>query len=187
MIMIMYMKKKFLIGGLIVIAYILITRFISIEATHSMKVQPPVICTIDNPIDAQKYDFHIINRGFPCEKIREIHNQYMVQVQPIIEKKCLMCHGFVAKMPLYAFIPPTSWLIHHDQKEAKEYMDMSFGFPFKGTGSASEDLETLRDIVRDNEMPPLQYRIMHWQSRLTEDEKTVILEWIETGLKRLEE
>ncbi|HKY64548.1 MAG TPA: heme-binding domain-containing protein [bacterium] len=106
---------------------------------------------------------------------------------PIFSAKCLMCHGVVPKFPLYAKVPPSSWLIRHDMEEAKEHMDMSFGFPFHGKEAKNpqEALSEVAEVVREDEMPPFIYKIMHWHSSLTDEEKKIILSWTNQGMGAL--
>ncbi len=178
------MKKVVFLFGLVLIGGILVVRFVTIKSPEIQREQPPVVCSTDN---ATTYNFQIINRGFPCEKIVAIGQAYQKEIKPIITKKCLACHGHVDRLPLYTAVPPASWLIHHDQNEAKEYMDMSFDFPFKGTGSITEDFEKIEEIIEEDDMPPFRYIIMHWQSRLTKDEKKVILRWVKESQEKLGE
>ena len=176
--------KKITILSVCLILSLLITRFITIESPEIHRDRPPVICSTDNDT---MYAFPIINRGFSCETIVDIGQAYQKEVKPILAKKCFACHSHVDRLPLYSVIPPASWLIHHDQKEAKEYMDMSFDFPFKGTGSVTEDFEEFEEIIEEDAMPPFRYIIMHWKSRLTKEEKDVIRTWIKRSQEKLGE
>jgi hypothetical protein len=94
-----------------------------------------------------------------------------------------MCHGTVDKVPLYSIIPPASFLVKDDQEEAKENLDMTFDYPFKGSDDDPEEkvLHHLKRTIEKNEMPPLIYKVMHWKSGLTVDEKKVILEWVNSS------
>ena len=88
-------------------------------------------------------------------------------------------------MPWYAGIPGPKQLIQNDIKEAKEHMDMSNDFPFEGHGTPKDDLEALNKTVKENTMPPIQYKILHWSSSLTEDEKRTVNKWVADSLKLL--
>ncbi len=116
------------------------------------------------------------------EEIKAINSEYVKKIKPTFKRKCFDCHGTVNKLPWYSKIPGPKQIINHDIEEAKKHMDMSEDFPFKGHGTQKEDLESLRNTVDKNTMPPLRYKIMHWKSSLTKKEKKLIENWVEESL-----
>ena len=70
-------------------------------------------------------------------------------------------------------------------REAKKHMDMSNDFPFGGHGSPVDDLNALTKTIEKDDMPPMKYRVMHWDSKLTDDEIKVINNWIKESQKVL--
>jgi len=126
--------------------------------------------------------FEIMMAGTRCDVIHQINQIYLGQVKPIFEQKCLICHGQVKRLPLYAAIPPSSFLVKRDIREARKNMDMGFDFPFVGHGTSKDNLKALQRVVQKDEMPPIQYRIMHWSSELTVKEKMAVLKWVEQSL-----
>ena len=76
-------------------------------------------------------------------------------------------------------------MMNHDIEEAKEHMDMTKGFPFAGHGTPKEDLEALKETVKLSSMPPWQYKLMHWDSGLTSEEKKIVNQWINESLNKL--
>lgn len=126
-----------------------------------------------------------VTEKIPEETLRRINLDYLARVKPIFKNKCLDCHGTGNPMPWYAGIPGPKQLIQNDIKEAKEHMDMSNDFPFEGHGTPKDDLEALNKTVKENTMPPIQYKILHWSSSLTEDEKRTVNKWVADSLKLL--
>lgn len=112
-----------------------------------------------------------------------VNTIYLKEVKPIFEKKCFDCHSSHTRFPWYYPIPGIKYLIDRDIRQAKKHMDMSKDFPFQGHGSPSEDIEDLEDIVKEGDMPPLTYRLMHRGSSLTEDEKLKVQTWIDAAKK----
>ena len=104
--------------------------------------------------------------------------EYDKRIKPIFQEKCYDCHGSGNKLPWYANWPLISRLIQSDIKNAKEHIDMTKGFPFAGHGTNLGDLEALLKSVEKGDMPPLRYRIMHWDTDLTEEEVRVVKHWI---------
>tara|TARA_B100001248_G_scaffold227481_1_gene185940 strand:- start:5127 stop:5621 length:495 start_codon:yes stop_codon:yes gene_type:complete len=114
--------------------------------------------------------------------LKEINAEYIRDIKPVFKNKCLDCHGTVSKKPWYYVMPGVRQLIDHDIEEAKEHMDMTNDFPFGGHGSPEEDLSELKKTIEDGEMPPIQYKLMHWSSSITDQEKNIINKWINKSL-----
>lgn len=123
----------------------------------------------------------------PIEKIegvtqmRIINESYKRDVKPIFQRSCFDCHSQTPYMPWYSALPIVHGFLLGDMKEAKEHLDFTDDFPFKGHGEPKEDLEAIADSVRDKSMPPLRYRLMHWKSALTNDEVKTVLKWAAEG------
>lgn len=124
-----------------------------------------------------------ISKKVPKETLESINALYLKNVKPIFQKKCLDCHGSGNPLPWYSNIPGPKQLILRDIKEAKRHMDMSNDFPFSGHGTPEDDLKALAKTVKEGSMPPFRYKIMHWSSSLSEDNKKAINEWVEDSLK----
>ncbi|MBI5238892.1 MAG: heme-binding domain-containing protein [Elusimicrobia bacterium] len=114
-----------------------------------------------------------------------INADYQAAVKPIFQAKCWDCHSAHTRYPFYYRVPGVRWLIERDIRQARKHLDMSQDFPFLSHAGPEKDLDALRDVVQDDEMPPLLYRLGHWRSGLREGEKKVILQWVERSLKAL--
>lgn len=120
------------------------------------------------------------------EQLSAINSTYLTTVKPIFKQKCLDCHGSGNKMPWYFSIPGPRQLMNRDIQEAKEHLDMSNDFPFMGHGSSpKEDLEEIKKVIEEDSMPPWQYKMIHWNSSLTEGEKKSVLGWVVKSTKIL--
>lgn len=78
------------------------------------------------------------------------------------------------------------WLVTSDISEAKEHIDMSPDFPFKSHATPKEDLDAIRDEIREGDMPPFRYWVLHPGTRLSKEERALVEQWAEQGLKTLE-
>lgn len=112
-----------------------------------------------------------------------INNRYQKEIRPIFQRACFNCHSSETEYPWYYHVPGIKQFIDHDIREAKEHIDMSDNFPFKGHGNPEEDLEGIKQTILKNTMPPSYYMILHWESKLTEEEKQKIIRWIEESTK----
>ena len=116
-----------------------------------------------------------------------INQEYQKYVKPIFKTKCFDCHGVVDKYPWYIKLPGIKQLMEYDIREAKKHLDMTKDYPFGGHGEPIDDLKSIRKAVADGTMPPLRYRVAHWDSRLNKEEKVVLKNWIDSALKILKD
>jgi len=140
----------------------------------------------DDKIVLDEDGFEIVSHSPSRESLDTINSKYIKNIKSIFSKKCLSCHGTNDSPPWYYSLPIAKQLMDSDMREAKKHMDMSNGFPFEGHGSPKDDLLALERTVRKNDMPPVEYKILHWDSELTEEEIKVINSWIIESLKVLE-
>ncbi len=100
-------------------------------------------------------------------------------VSGVLQAKCADCHAReVAKMPFYARLPLARDVIGKDQARAEHWWRMTAAKlegaqPFDGA-----DLGHLEVALAGGNMPPARYVALHWDSRLTEAERNLLLGWI---------
>ncbi|MCC7442674.1 MAG: heme-binding domain-containing protein [Bdellovibrionales bacterium] len=118
--------------------------------------------------------------------LEEIGRDYRAQVEPIFKTKCLQCHGGTPDLPWYYSIPGVKQIIDRDLNESKHHLDLAKGYPFVSHATPLEDLQAIRDTIRDDSMPPFLYLLTHRAHRLTEEEKRTTIGWAEGGIQKLE-
>ncbi len=74
---------------------------------------------------------------------------------------CFDCHSNETTWPLYAQIAPVSWLVQHDVDEGRAALNFS-----EWTRPQKEAHEAAKE-VREQEMPPAIYQLMHGGARLS--------------------
>jgi cytochrome c len=84
----------------------------------------------------------------------------------VLVKKCADCHSNETRWPVYARIAPGSWLIERDIVEARKKMDLS---QWEKLSTDSQDVLVAKIIqeAKSGDMPPLQYRLLHWDATLS--------------------
>jgi cytochrome c len=95
------------------------------------------------------------------------------EVRSILIDKCADCHSNQTRAPLYSRFAPISWLLERDVVEARKVMNLS------AWNSYPDDKRRvlLAKIVHETKsgaMPPLQYRMIHWNARISESELKAI-------------
>lgn len=119
------------------------------------------------------------------EIYKKINIDYKRQVESIFQAKCFNCHSLKTNYPWYYSLPGVKKIINDDIKEALGHMDMTGGFPFKGHETPIKDLEAVRKTIEDDTMSPWYYRPFHMASSVTDQEKVIILRWIDSSLEKL--
>lgn len=178
------MKKLFSVL-FIFLALVLVTRFVSVP-TAKDPIPPRTVTCYSGDSAGYVFDDNDVPQ---CETLAIIAKSYDADIKPIFAAKCDVCHGRVAEMPLYAVIPPSQWIVNKHVRDAKKHLDTSYGFPFRVDGTNKKirghDLGETAEVVRKGNMPPWYYWVMHWDSRLTEDEKVKILAWVKASRELL--
>jgi cytochrome c len=87
----------------------------------------------------------------------------------VLVQKCADCHSSETRWPVYARIAPGSWLIERDIVEARKKMDLS-----RWEQMPADQQEVLAAKIvqeaKSGDMPPLQYRLLHWDAKLSKGE-----------------
>jgi hypothetical protein len=130
---------------------------------------------------------HTRNASAPTPQ--SVVTTYQSQIQPILVVKCAACHTATPERPLYYYVPILSlWskpFIEDHIRRGRVQFDFSNGFPAGRVGAAHEFIARLRNSVLARDMPPVEYTLVHWTHRLTDDERRTILDWAESGLALL--
>ena len=91
----------------------------------------------------------------------------------VLAAKCADCHSNETRWPVYARLAPGSWLIERDITHARAKMNLSH---WEAMSSEERDVLIGKMIHETNngEMPPLQYRVLHWGANLTTIDLTAL-------------
>ena len=111
-------------------------------------------------------------------KIKEINNNYLINIKPIFHKKCFDCHSNQTRFPWYHKLPFIRGWLDSDVVEGSQHLEMTSDFPFGGHGDVKDDLIAIRESTLKGTMPPFAYRIVHPSSKISEEDKDQILKWI---------
>ena len=98
------------------------------------------------------------------------------EVRAILVEKCADCHSNQTRAPLYGHFAPVSWLMERDIVEARKAMNLSLW----DTYSADRQQTLAAKIVQEtksNEMPPVQYRMIHWNARIGDADLKIFGQW----------
>jgi len=108
-----------------------------------------------------------------------------VKLRPIFQKGCFDCHSDQTHYPWYHNLPGIKGMIDKDIRVARKRLDMSSGFPFGGHPRPADDLSRIRGELEEHDMPPWEYRLMHWSANPSAAERDSAISWIDASLKLL--
>lgn len=94
------------------------------------------------------------------------HTNMPADAKNILINKCADCHSNETRWPVYARLAPGSWLVERDIVEARKKMNLSL-WDQKDIDAQEQMIGEIIHEAKTGEMPPLQYRLLHWRSQLT--------------------
>ena len=105
-------------------------------------------------------------------------------VAAILARSCQDCHSDRTRRPWYGHIPPASWLLESDIREARSHMNFSRWNQY-APDDKKEILGSIAANVRNHKMPPGRYLFMHPDARLSDSEAAEIYAWTRSERRRM--
>jgi len=105
-------------------------------------------------------------------------------VNSILEKACYDCHTNNSRYPWYFNIQPVGFWMDNHIKEGKrglnfsEYTNRSLRFQF-------HKMEDLVEQIKEGEMPIDSYTWTHKDAKLSEQEKTKLIDWANSVMDKM--
>lgn len=97
----------------------------------------------------------------------------------ILRKACYNCHSNQTRWPWYSNIAPVSWLVARDVTKAREEMNFTTWNRYTPIKQSAKREDIWKE-VKGGHMPPLPYRLMHPEARLSHEEKEQLRAWSTT-------
>jgi len=106
-----------------------------------------------------------------------------LEVAGILERKCAYCHVGSSSKPFYAHLPVASTVVANDVAKGLKYMDLSKDlFPADGLGEAA--IAKMEYVLERDLMPPVRFKMLHWNDGLDAGEKADMLDWIRASRRK---
>ena len=104
------------------------------------------------------------------------------EVSDILLDKCMACHSRNYDLPFYAKIPGIKQIIEKDYRDGLRAMDLNLELvgAAKDKPVGETPLAKMEWVVLNNTMPPAKFTVVHWGSRLSDEDKETILHWVKT-------
>jgi hypothetical protein len=94
----------------------------------------------------------------------------------LAERACFDCHSNQTHWPWYSHVAPMSWLVQNHVDEGRS--ELNFSEWNRGNSEADEAAKT----VREGEMPPRSYLLLHPAARLTDAEREQLARGLDASL-----
>lgn len=98
-------------------------------------------------------------------------------IKNLLKTSCYDCHSNNTNYPWYNKIQPVSWLLEGHIQKAKEVLNFSeFGAYSKRRQKSK--LKSIASQIKDNKMPLPSYTFMHKDAKFSEEEKSLLENWV---------
>ena len=98
------------------------------------------------------------------------------EVRTILASKCADCHSIETRSPFYSHLAPVSWLMERDINRGRQAMNFALWESYSADQQQTFAAKIVQE-TREHEMPLLQYRMIHWNSRVTGTEIRTLADW----------
>ncbi len=131
--------------------------------------------------------FHT-EKNLSDDRTNDISTKYPVpdNVKQIMEVACNDCHSNKTAYPWYSNIQPVAWFLDHHVVDGKRHFNFST-FTKMPIAVQNHKLEELAEQVEKKEMPLPSYTYLglHKEANLTEEQRTLIINWAKTQMDSL--
>jgi hypothetical protein len=97
-------------------------------------------------------------------------------VEAILRGACYDCHSHETRWPWYGGVAPISWFVARHVHAGRRLLDFS-DWPVLDFDAQDGLLDRIAREVGDRAMPPLSYRVVHPEARLTDAQRQAIVSW----------
>ncbi len=98
-------------------------------------------------------------------------------VGTILMTKCADCHSMQTHAPIYGRFAPVSWLIERDIIEGRKAFNFAQWDTFSNRSSSKTIAAKIVQETKSRRMPLIQYRIIHWDSKLSDANSQTLVQW----------
>ena len=107
-----------------------------------------------------------------------------VNVQQVLSRACYDCHSNNTRYPWYMNIQPVAWYLAHHITEGKKEIN----FSEFGSYSHKKQVHKLQEMVnelKEGDMPLSSYTLIHGDAKLSEADKTLLINWADSVAVKL--
>jgi len=102
-----------------------------------------------------------------------------VELAQLFKTACYDCHSDETKYPWYTSLAPVSWFIKGHIDEGREHLNFSTWGDYDAK-QKTHKIEEIIEVVDGKEMPMLTYWMIHWDAKISVEQRTQITDWMKT-------
>lgn len=99
-------------------------------------------------------------------------------IRRILKRSCTDCHSNNTRYPWYAEVQPFGWFLDDHIRKGKKDLNLDEFAEYSNRKKISK-LKSMRNQVRDDEMPLTSYSFMHKDARLSDYQKNQLIDWFD--------
>ena len=107
----------------------------------------------------------------------QAHLDVPPEVQRVLQRSCYDCHSSETVWPWYAQVAPVSWYVAHDVNVGRSHVNFQNWEAQVSPEEGQEHLGLICKLVRNGNMPPADYRLMHKGTDVSAEETSAICAW----------
>ena len=99
-------------------------------------------------------------------------------VSEMLQGSCYDCHSNRTQWPWYSRLAPASWFVAKHVREGRKNLNLT-EWPLLDVEKQLFFLGEMKKQIKAKNMPLTSYLLVHWDARLTDDERSELLAWID--------
>ena len=107
----------------------------------------------------------------------EAHVNVPPEVQSVLKRSCYDCHSSSTVWPWYSYVAPVSWYVAHDVNVGRSHVNLQDWEAQVNPQEGLEHLGLICKLVRNGNMPPADYRVMHKGTDVSPEETNAVCAW----------
>lgn len=101
-----------------------------------------------------------------------------VVVHNVLKSACYDCHSNNTNYPWYSNVQPFGWLLSRHIRNAKAELNFNDFGTYTKRRQISK-LDGIANSIEDGSMPLSSYKLLHKKARLSKEDKSLIIDWVE--------
>ena len=104
-------------------------------------------------------------------------NNTQENISALLQESCYNCHSNNTEYPWYNKVQPVAWFLEDHINEGKEELNFNEWDAYSNRRKNSK-LKSIISQVKDDEMPLATYTLIHKDAKLSNSEKTLIIDYM---------
>ena len=104
-------------------------------------------------------------------------NNTQENISALLQESCYDCHSNNTEYPWYNKVQPVAWFLEDHINEGKEELNFNEWDAYSNRRKNSK-LKSIISQVKDDEMPLASYTLIHKDAKLSNSEKTLIIDYM---------